>query len=300
MRIITDHNQHDINEPIGAALGYFDGFHIGHMKIISSVLASSYAPALITFSQRPVDVINGGGTRTKKLMSASDKMEFLKDAGIKYLFIYDFSEEMMATSPEDFVRKYLAENNVRYVCAGYNYTFGAQGKGNTDTLEKLCSTYGIKTDICPPVKCDGFPVSSSLIRKCIREGNVSFAAKLLGRPFYLKGIVTEGRRIGRTIGFPTANTVVEEGLIVPAWGVYYTVTEVNGRTFRSITNIGNNPTVSGETVTIETHILDFDEDIYGETIKVEFMEFIRQEKKFASLDELKDQLKKDEAFARSR
>ncbi|MCR4722318.1 MAG: bifunctional riboflavin kinase/FAD synthetase [Eubacteriales bacterium] len=300
MRIITDCNQHNISEPIGAALGYFDGFHIGHMKIIDSVLDSPYAPALITFSQRPVDVISGEGNITEKIMSASDKLEFLEDAGIQYLFIYDFSEEMMATSPEDFVREYLVGNNVRYVCAGFNYTFGAQGKGTTDTLKELCATYGIRADICPPVKCDGVPVSSSLIRKSVQEGNVSFAAKLLGRPFYLKGTVVEGRRIGRTIGFPTANTVVEEGLIVPGWGVYYTVTEVHGRKYRSITNIGNNPTVSGETVTIETHILDFGEDIYGETIRVEFMELIRQEKKFASLDELKDQLKKDEAFARSR
>ena len=194
----------------------------------------------------------------------------------------------------------LAERlNPKIIVAGFNYTFGKKKQGNSETLQKLCQKYGIKTAIIQPVLLGREPVSSTRVRNMITCGNVQDAQLLLGRAYALDGIIVQNKRIGRTIGYPTANIEPDSARVIPADGVYVSMARVNGDIMPACTNIGTNPTVGGTKRTIETHIFDYDEDIYGLPMTVCFVKKIRDVKKFESLDALKEQIRIDAGIART-
>lgn len=293
MKIITNINaSFQCAVPIAAGLGYFDGLHLGHQKIIAQTNVAGYKRGIITFKNPPAVFITQS-KKPSKLLSLEDKIAMLQELGIEYLFIFEFNESVKNMSKEDFIKIFLKKYNVRYAVAGFNFTFGKNKEGDISYFRKACKAEGIIPKVIPPVKYKGNAISSSLIRQSLYKGEVAAAAKMLGRPFFLKGKVTQGKKLGRLIGFPTANIEVAEDVIVPKWGVYETNVVINGQNFKGITNVGNNPTVHGDSLRIESNILDFDNDIYGQEIKIEFIKHIRDEKKFDNIMQLMKQIQSD-------
>ncbi len=290
MKIINDIHTNVISDGLCAAVGFFDGLHKGHMKVLT-LAKGEYPLAVISFENQPAAYINNDSS-AHKIMSTRDKEELLRDLGVEYLFSYEFDEEMRNTSPEDFFRMAILENNVRKISCGFNFRFGKGGKGDTELLRRLCEENGIELCVGEAVEYEGEVISSTLIKKYLYKGNAKKASDLLGRDFYITGVVSEGKKLGRTLGFPTANIFVENDIIVPRWGVYESYTTVRGVRYPSVTNIGNNPTI-GENMRVESHIIGFDGDIYGEEIKIEFHDFIRGEMKFSGIGELTSQVHRD-------
>lgn len=281
-------------------LGNFDGLHKGHMTLIHKVLElakknNSYS-MLYSFSNHPLSLINSD-LEPKLLMNNKDKVLFLKKAGIDIVKLVKFDENLMKTSARDFIKNLIYKYNVKGIVIGFNYRFGYKNQGDIILLRKLSKEMNFELNVMPEYLINNNVVSSTLIRKMISSGNIKEANKMLFLPFGITGKVVKGRQIGRTIDFPTANLDFNSNFIVPAIGVYYTNVKYKNTILKGITSVGYNPTVSGKELTIETFILDFKKDIYGDTITVYFIDKIRDEKKFASLSDLKEQLKKDKRYA---
>lgn len=279
------------------ALGNFDGLHMGHMKVLESALSSSrdgVVPCVLLFDCHPQKVIKG--VEPSYIMTPHDRNEMLE--GMGFTLVTVSFEEIRNLSPEEFVRNILVGRlNAVTVCCGYNYRFGKDGEGNSSRLFEICEKHGVKTVVCDEQTVDGETVSSTRIRKLLAEGDVEGAEKLLGRPFSYTFEVVEGNKNGRLLGFPTANQAFPEGFAVPKYGVYASKTAVDGRRYRSITNIGIRPTINDDTLLSETHIIGFDGDLYGRKIKVELSRFIRPERKFKSLEEVFSQVREDIKYA---
>ncbi|WP_297631353.1 bifunctional riboflavin kinase/FAD synthetase [uncultured Clostridium sp.] len=285
------------------ALGSFDGLHRGHLELIECVkdLAKkdNSKSMVFTFSNHPREVIQKKST-FKYLMGNREKKEVLKELGINKVVLETFDEDLMKLSPEDFIKKLLNEYKVLGLVVGFNYRFGFKNKGDIELLKELGEKYSFKVKVIEPFMYDDEIVSSTRIRNLLIDGEIQLANCMLKRPYDLEGIVVGGKRLGRTIGFPTANLETDSKFVIPKKGVYYTNVIYNGEIFKGITNIGNNPTVNGTELTIETNILDFNKDIYGESLKILFLDRIRGEKKFNSLEELMERLKLDKEIAEKR
>lgn len=283
-----------LNTNTSVALGTFDGLHLGHMTIINKLCSEGgFKKCVFTFSNSPAQVVSNN--RVKYIMSAKEKEELLEKSGVDYLVNRDFDEEFMSLTAEEFFKKYILEIlHAKEIYVGYNYTFGKNKTGNTEVLKSLCSEHSIKLNVIPPVFSGNEPTSSTRIRNEIAMGNLKEATKLLGRPVCVCGVVTEGNRIGRTIGFPTANIPVDTNRALPPDGVYAASTQINGAVYPCIANLGMRPTVSdkGERL-FEAHIIEYEADLYGKYMIFEFAEKIRDIKKFDSVNQLKEQLEKD-------
>ena len=205
----------------------------------------------------------------------------------------------MKLSPEAFIENLVHEFNIKGIVFGFNYRFGYKNKGDLELLKTLSKKFDFELYIKEAYTIENEIVSSTRIRELISLGEIKKANEMLGREYVLRGEVVGGRRLGRTIGFPTANLKPLTNILIPKIGVYYTNVEVEGKIYKGITSVGNNPKVNGKNITIETNILDFNKDIYNNNIKVYFLDRIRDEKKFSSLDELKIQLEKDKKFAKN-
>lgn len=290
-------------KPIGVGLGNFDGLHVGHMALINKTIVESRLSGLnslvYTFTRHPENVLRKDRI-TPLLTTSSKKIELLSQTTLDYLFFDEFDENFSKMSPEDFVLNVLVNRlGVKLAVAGYNYTFGYRGQGNIDFLKEMGKKYNFRVIEIPPVKADDEVVNSTLIRKYIAEGEMIRVSRMLGRHYSITGKVVKGNRIGNKLGFPTANILPEDCLILPSRGVYITRTLIKGKIFQSITNIGKNPTIGErEGITIETHILDFDKDIYGMDIEVFFIEKLRGEMKFKNVNELAAQIAADVKRAR--
>lgn len=262
------------------ALGNFDGLHIGHMAVINNIADTPYDAAAL--------IVNSSFS----LMTCQDVVSTLAEKGIKAIFA-DF-DEIRNMDCEAFVREILVEKlNARVVSCGYNFHFGAGASGNVDDLKRLCDKYGISLALTPEVKCGENSVSSTVIRKMLADGDCKTASKLLGRPFSFSSPVIHGDSRGRTIGFPTANQYPPEKLIELKHGVYKTRVTIDGGQYNAITNYGIRPTYQVKNILSETHIINFDGDIYSKNIRVSFLDFIREERRFDSINELKKQMEKD-------
>jgi riboflavin kinase/FMN adenylyltransferase len=211
----------------------------------------------------------------------------------------EFDIEFMKMTPEEFVEFLVFEYNVKGFIVGFNYRFGYKNLGDVELLQKLKDKYGYELYVMQPCTYKKQVISSTRIRKTLEEGDVFEASKMLSLPYKLTGEVIHGKKLGRTIGFPTANLKYNEKFILPKIGVYYTNIKVNNNLYKGITSVGHNPTVEGKDLTIETYILDFNDDIYGEKIDISFIKKIRHMKKFNNVEELKSQLEKDKSFARN-
>lgn len=282
------------------ALGSFDGLHLGHLSLIHKVHEEAEnnggKSIVYTFKNHPRAVLNKENA-PKLLMDNNEKAEILESYGIDMLYFQEFNSEFMKITPKEFIEFLINRFNAKGLVVGFNYKFGYKNMGDTELLKELSKEYGFELFIMEPCKYNGEVISSTRVRKSIEEGNMHEAYEMLGHPFRLRGEVMHGRKIGRTIGFPTANLNYDKKFIFPRVGVYYTNVKVNNIIYKGITSVGNNPTVDGKSLTIETYILDFDEDIYGKNIEVFFIKKIRNEKKFNGIEQLKDQLKKDKSFA---
>ena len=251
---------------------------------------------MYTFKNHPRTLIKGA-TPPKLLMNNESKEEVLEALGVDLIYFEEFNEEYMKLTPEGFI-KYLCEKfKVKGIVVGFNYRFGYKNIGNIEMLKELSTKYSYELYVMEPCNYEDEVISSTRIRNELLNGNVDKAMNMLNRPYCIKGKVVHGKKLGRTIGFPTANLDYSKEALIPKKGVYYTNVQCQGKIYKGITSVGNNPTVNGDKLTIETYILDFNNDLYGHNIKVYFIKKIRDEKKFNSIDDLVIQLKKDKDYA---
>ena len=287
--------------PAVVALGMFDGVHLGHRALIEQTVAEANRlgakPVVFTFSNHPMEVLGGG---VRLLSSIPERDDLLRALGAEEVASVAFTRELAALSAEQFAELLLERWDVRALVVGYNYTCGVRGAGTPETLAEIGKTRGFSVLVVPPVLLEGASVSSTRVREALEQGDVELAQRMLKRRYTLAGTVIENRRIGRRIGFPTANIAPETNRVIPKDGVYATVACVNGASYCAVTNIGTNPTVHGDHLTIETHMIDFDQDIYGERLTVAFRKYLRGELMFSSLDELKEQIRLDILSAAAR
>ncbi len=272
------------------ALGMFDGVHTGHRRIISAAKNIStemgISTAVLIFSSSP----HGAS----ELLPLSDRLQELKNAGADYAFVYDFSE-LCDMSAEDFINRLLCGTlGARGLVAGYNYLFGKGGRADSDMLLSLAATNGIAAHICDKVEALGDAVSASRIRSLLSLGRIEEANELLSYPYYVNAPVIHGKELGRRLGMPTVNQEIPASRTPMAHGIYYTKTYIGENEYISVSNLGIRPTVEGEgRVNLETHILDFDGDLYGKTVKVAFFGKGRDECRFCSVEELRREVMLD-------
>lgn len=298
MEIIKTKNYIENRFKTSLALGNFDGVHLGHSKLIKAMIRdindSKTNPSILLFNKHPKEVLFGKSPEV--LTSFEDKEKILAAFGVKTIYKVDFTEEFRMLSPEDFVKKFLVEKlNVESVYVGFDYRFGFKASGDVETLKLLGRKYHFKVNVIEAVYDKDNILSSTEIRSLIRDGNIGLVNEMLGRNYKITGKVVHGNKIGRTLGFPTANIELDTNYQIPKIGVYKTQTIIDKKSYLSLTSIGTNPTVGGDVVKLESYILDFDNDIYGEKIEVEFLEYIRGEMYFSNLEDLKQQMQKDVA-----
>ncbi len=281
-------------------LGNFDGLHKGHQQLIQlgKTIADQYQEELAVFTFHPqIQQVRDPGFRY--LLTASQKKEKFQQLQVEHVVTMPFDSKVAGLAPEDFVEQILVNQmQARHVVVGFNYTFGYRGAGTSETLVQLCAQHGIEVVIMPPCYAEDEVVSSSAIRAYLQQGNIEKANALLGYVFTIRGEVVYGNQIGRTIGFPTANIPVPEQQMIPANGVYAAMVTVEGMQYPGILNIGCRPTVdNGSHITIEVHLMDFDDNLYGKEITIAVCYFLRHETKFDGLEQLKGQLEKDKQNA---
>lgn len=282
-------------------IGNYDGLHLGHRRIIERIKLKAReqkgTSMLMTFHPHPLTIL-----KPEKFVGLITplhvKRRLIEEAGVDVLFIVPFTDEFHLINPELFVDSLLMEKlGIKGLIVGYDFKFGKGGKGNVEYLTSKSTEYGFFFEIQAAITLDGEKVGSNRIRKMIQDGDVRKAAAHLGRPYMIEGTVIKGDGRGRTIGFPTINLKSDFPLI-PKRGVYISMVEIDGKKFSAVTNIGYNPTFDGQGLTIETYILDFSQDLYGREIALYFLNRIRDEVKFSSVDELKSGIWKDVETAR--
>jgi riboflavin kinase/FMN adenylyltransferase len=288
------------------ALGFFDGVHIGHSRLLAlTVRVASergLSPAALTFDRHPVSVISGN---PQPLLNTADDRRYIigKYCGINDVIFARFDGDFMRVGWRDFIRHIVVGRyGAEYIIAGWDYRFGYKAEGTADFLAAEASALGIGCEIIPEVTLDGITVSSTFIRKLVADGNVERAARFLGHPHILSGVVEHGNGFGRTLGIPTINIKIPPEVQEPKRGVYASrvIWDSDRPSLPGVTNIGTKPTVtdSGE-VLCETHIIGFDENLYGKLVRLELLKFIRPEIRFSNTDELRDNVLKDIETARS-
>lgn len=282
-------------------LGVFDGVHRAHQYIISTAIQNAKKedkPSLcISFDPHPRTIKHGDSEKQISILTTmKEKILYLEELNVNGTLFLDITEKFLNLSAEDFVEQILFDRiEASEVVVGYNYHFGKAREGNTDLLRKLGEKYGFRSRVIEPYKIDGKIVSSTLIRKLIRQGNIEKANKMLGKPYCILGRVSKGNQIGRQIGFPTANVVVRESeKLLPGNGVYFTEITIAGEQHFGICNLGVRPTFGNNERGIEVHILGLDKtDLYDKEIRLKFYERMRDEKKFDGVEQLIKQIKKD-------
>lgn len=277
------------------ALGFFDGVHTAHRAIIETAVRKAETrglrPVVLTFDKAPSEVLFGSAP--PYITTLEEKERLINALGAQMRLMHT-SRSLLSMTAEEFAEKILVqEYNAAEVTCGFNYRFGSEGCGDTQLLTKLGKRFGFNVTVIGERISGGETVSSSRVRMLISSGRIEEANILLGRNFSISGMVEHGKRLGRTIGFPTANVYPPNGALLPMSGVYETVVDINGERLSAITNTGTNPTVGKETLRMETYIPSADIDLYGKRITVEFVRFIRAEKKFSDLEALKRQIRED-------
>ena len=279
------------------AIGNFDGFHLGHQQLIKTLKVRSKELSLkstvVTFEPHPQTYFQPD-VRLSRLSSVREKLELLRDYGVERVIALRFNEQLASLSAEDFVRKYLVESlSASHVVVGYDFGFGAGRSGTAEDLQALGDTYGFGVSRVAAVSIDGEKIGSTRVREALKSGDLELAARLLGRPYAISGRVLQGDQRGRTWGFPTANLLVERHN-PPLRGVF--AVEVGGveeGLLPGVANLGFRPTVGGDRLLLEVHLINFSGTFYGDRVRVIFRKRIRAETKFDSFDALKDQIHKD-------
>lgn len=297
MKIFTQLNDLSQQFPrIIVALGTFDGLHIGHQQIISRAVELARTidgtSVVFTFSNHPLSIVDPDRCPLQ-IVTYEDKNKLIEGMGVDILLTIPFTPRFLVLSPAEFIALLLKILRPVYIVVGPNYSFGYKGTGTPEMLKSAGDTYGFKTEIQQAVYVDDTIVSSTIIRQLIAQGNVHQAARLLGRPLQIKGTVITGDQRGRTLGYPTANLTINEGLAIPDDGVYVVQILIDKVQYTGVANVGTNPTFNGSERRIEIYILKFTGNLYGQTVTVSFLERIRGEITFTTAEQLKKQISLD-------
>lgn len=302
MELVTDLSKVNIRNAI-VTLGKFDGSHIGHQRLFDIAVSRKqpgWPVVIFTFDVPVAEIVQSeekGSVRT--IQTQTERLLQDYPEGVDYVVVFPFNETTRSMTPEAFVKEVLVDRlHVKIVVVGVDFCFGKNRSGNVETLKRLGKTYGFEVIAVEKVRYriegEEHEVSSTLIKQEIRKGNLSDVRAMLGRPFAVYGEVLQGKHYGRTIGFPTLNQAAPEEKILPPNGVYATRVWIGGVCYPSVTNVGVRPTFDdGEHRTVETHVLDFSGNLYGQNIRVDFYAFIRPEQKFSSAEELKERIQGD-------
>jgi riboflavin kinase / FMN adenylyltransferase len=291
-------------KPSVVTIGNFDGVHIGHQQLLqrSVMLArkEGLQASVMTFSPHPRQVLGHGTQYDRSLTPLSEKFAQFERMGIDQVFLVEFTRDFASVPADVFVRRFLAETEIKHVVVGYDFTFGPGGKANAHDLLQLCQSFSIPVDILPPVNLYGEKVSSSLIREKLQYGDMKLVRELLGRPYAITGNVVRGEGRGNKIGFPTANLEMSDPFVVPKIGVYAVHCVCDGQSYSGVMNIGYKPTFhdKARALSMEVHLFQFQGDLYHKEMRVSFVDFIRPEQKFASVQELVEQIQTDCETAR--
>ena len=277
------------------ALGFFDGVHLGHQTILYTckrlAAQAGVSTGAITFESHPQSLFVKDCPGL--INTTADRCSLLRQYGMDTILTYPVTQAVMQTPWQDFLMElYRSYGAAGFVC-GDDFRFGHRGEGNCDRIREFCKEFGLTCAIVPQQDLDGSRISSTRIRELLEQGDLAGANRLLGHPHVLTGTVVTGKQVGRTIGFPTANLELPSGVLAPRFGVYACQVSVDGKTYAALTNIGTRPTVNGQGVNAECHLLDFAGDLYGKQLTIAFLSFLRPEKKFASLEDLRAQIAKD-------
>ncbi|WP_026498094.1 riboflavin biosynthesis protein RibF [Butyrivibrio sp. WCD2001] len=307
MRIISGTTQFNIEDKTAVAIGKFDGVHMGHQKLLKHILDKKdqgMKATIFTFDPPPAvffSQLMAKSENEKKdiilsqLLTKDEKRRKFEELGVDILVEFPMNAETARTAPEDFVRKILHEQmNAAYLAAGDDLSYGYKGRGDFALLNKLAPELGYRTHAIKKLQMFGRNVSSSFIKEEILHAEMERASELLGEYYYVGGLVEHGKKLGRTIGFPTVNLLPPSEKCLPPFGVYFSEVRIDGRKYHGMTNIGLRPTVSDSgQVSVETYIYDFDEDIYGKYLEIALLTFHRKEQKFSGVEALKGQLRLD-------
>jgi riboflavin kinase/FMN adenylyltransferase len=302
LKVFTSISEFNSTQKTIVTIGTFDGVHIGHQKIIEKLIQgtenSDYESLILTFFPHPRMVLHEASS-IKLLNTINEKSGFLKKMGLDNLVIHPFDKEFSNLSAEEFVETILVDSfNIQKIIIGYDHRFGKNRAANIDDLIAFGDKYGFEVEQISAQEVDSVSVSSTKIRDAIANGTMAVANEFLGYNYLLSGKIIKGKQLGRTIGFPTANIKIEENYkLIPKNGVYIVKSIIQEKTVFGIMNIGLNPTVNGEDLSIEVHFLDFDIAIYNTEITVLVINRIRDEQKFSSIDLLKAQIQKDKNYA---
>lgn len=279
------------------ALGTFDGVHLGHQSLLRQAAAAANkhcVPLRVsTFNRHPLDVIRPGSA-PELLTTIPEKAMLMSRLGVDEMELMNFDRALADLDPGAFLKRLHTSMRVKAVVAGWNYTFGRRGEGNAEMLREDGRKNGYDVIIVPPVKTDdGTAISSSLIRQRLAEGNIDDAEKLLGYPYMLTGTVTQGKHQGQQLGFPTANIETWHRKALPRFGVYACLLRFSGETLHAVTNIGVQPTLPSGRVTVEAHVLEECPELYGQKVRIFLTHMLREERKFESTGQLKEQIEQD-------
>ena len=301
MQVIKDINEFGYDKNSAVTVGTFDGIHLGHREIIEKLnkvkAAKGLRSVVITFEPHPQIVLRNKTGNIKILTTLEEKLDIFRELKIDIVCVINFTKEFSETTAEDFYKNYLIDKiGLNDLILGYDHMFGKNREGNFDTLKLLSEKYDFTYDKVDEFKIDGEHISSTVIRNLLSEnGDVKKVRRILGRNYSIEGKVVEGRKLGKELGYPTANIQISnEYKLIPKIGVYAVEVMIDEKKYFGMMSIGKNPTVTDDQfIKLEVNIFDFDEDVYGKKIKVDFIDYIRDEEKYNSLDELVKQLDKD-------
>lgn len=301
MKYISNTTDFYIEEETVISLGKFDGIHRGHellMEHLSMKKEEGLAAVIFTFDIPPRK--NVSGTETKVLTTNQEKRHIFEDLGVDYLVECPFTTDIMCMEAEDFIEKIVRQLHVKCVVVGADFHFGHNRRGDYRMLQKFSKPLGYEVVVVEKIMEDARDISSTFVREEIIKGNIEKANHLLGYRYFVTDVVKHGNQIGRTIGIPTINQVPPKDKLLPPNGVYITEVFIDDNRYRGITNVGCKPTIEGENpIGVETHLLEFKEDVYDKLVTVEFLSRVREERKFTSIDALKEQMQNDIAFGRA-
>ena len=294
MKIITTAD-FQIEEPTVVAIGKFDGFHLGHQKLLKTLMEQKekgLASVVFTFIPSPAAFFSK--KVLPELSTIEEKRSIFEQAGVDYLIECPFNQIVADTDPQAFIEQVLHKQiGAKCVVAGEDVSYGKMGRGDYKLLQDKASVYDYEVILIEKVLFHDREISSTFVREAVKDGDLKLVQTLLGQPYTVSGEIVHGRKLGRTIGMPTVNLIPPQEKLLPPKGVYYSRTLLDGKTYRSITNIGTKPTVDGQKMGVETYIYDFNQDVYGKYAVVELLEFKRPEMKFASVEQLKLQMQSD-------
>lgn len=303
MKVISSISEYKNTSPTALSIGMFDGVHLGHQSIIKNLKKISdekkLSSGLLTFWPHPRTIFNPN-ENLKLLNTLTEKTSLIENLGVDFLFLQSFNEDFRSLSADDFVKKILVDKlNVKYLIIGYDHRFGKDKKGDFNLLQKMATEFDFEVQQLDAIQLENQNISSTKIRNAIASGDFKSANDMLGYHYPLSGKVIHGKKIGRTIGYPTANISIDNIKLLPKKGAYIVEVWINNLFYKGMLSVGTNPTVSGTELSVEVYILDFNKDIYDQDITIKFRDFLHEEIKFDGLEALIKKLDEDKALTES-